>query len=83
MEFSDRSYPRVADAQKLANSRRKPILVHLANILTRTFGLSHSGDDGLDLAEVESARLLGLGPDILKEIARQTKELVDASANMF
>lgn len=85
-EFSDQ-FVRVARMHEkpvLNEQTEKSILVvHLANILTRTFGLSHSGDDGLDLAEVESARLLGLGPDILKEIARQTKELVDASANMF
>jgi len=59
------------------------LVVHLANILTRTIELSSYSGEGMDLNAIESARLLGLGPEVLTEIARQTKELVDASANMF
>jgi len=64
-------------------TERSILVVHLANIITRVIGMSTYSGDGLDLAAVESATLLGLGPDVLAEIAQQTKELVDASANMF
>jgi len=64
-------------------SEKSILVIHLANILTRTIDMSHYAGEGLDLVEVESARLLRLGPDVLAEIAHETKELVDASANMF
>jgi HD-like signal output (HDOD) protein len=68
----------------LSDKTEKSILiVHLANIITRTIGLSHYNDEGLDLAAVESAKLLGLTSDTLTEIAKETKKLVEASANMF
>lgn len=59
------------------------LIIHLANILTRTIGLSHYTDEGLDLAAIESAQLLGLSPEALNEIAQATKKLVETSANMF
>ena len=68
----------------LSEQTEKSILViHLANILTRTIGYSHYNDEGLDLGSIESAKLLGLKPETLTDIGREAKKLVEASANMF
>ncbi|MEN6475594.1 MAG: HDOD domain-containing protein [Syntrophaceae bacterium] len=85
-EFADQ-FVRVAQMHEepaMNEKTEKSILVvHLANILTRTIGMSNYTDEGLNPAAIESARLLGLAPEVLTEIAQETKKLVEASANMF
>lgn len=85
-EFSD-PFVRMAQMHEqpaLGDQTPKAVLVvHLANILTRTIGLSAYSEESIDLSSLESARLLGLSPEVSAEVAQETKKLVEASASMF
>ncbi len=80
-------YIRVAemhDTQKLFPSTKKEVLVvHLANLLTRTIGFSPIDDDWLDLPDVESAKLLELSASDLDGASGDVKQIIETSATIF
>ncbi len=59
------------------------LVVHLANMLTRKMGYSSFEWDGSDLAELSSARLLGLSSDTIDRVEGKVKEVIKDIAHLF
>lgn len=59
------------------------LVVHLANMLTRKMGYSSFDWDGSDLAELSSARLLGLSSDTIDRVEGKVKEVIKDIAHLF
>ncbi len=59
------------------------LAVHLANMLTRTIGCSLFDESALDLAGLESARLLGLDGPALEPIKEEVQKVMQESPQSF
>ncbi len=64
-------------------TNREILVVHLANMLTRKMGYSSFEWDGGDLAELSSARLLGLSSDAIGRVEEKVKEVIKDIAHLF
>lgn len=84
--FTD-EFVRVAqmhDEERFFPTTQKEILiVNLASILTRKIGFSLFSDEGLDLAAIESAQLLGLDSAALEEICQGIVQRMQETSNIF
>ena len=54
---------------------KEPLVIHLANMLTRNIGYSLF-DNEIDLAELDSARLLEVDADALENIGEEIKKII-------
>ncbi len=85
-EFSD-EFVRVAQQHEnptfSEHTDKTVMVVHLANMLTRAIGYSLYADEELDLASLDSARLLGLDSSTLRELAQEVKKMVQSSVSSF
>jgi HD-GYP domain-containing protein (c-di-GMP phosphodiesterase class II) len=71
------------EGHELTPETEKEILViHLANMLTRTIGYSLF-DDEVDLKELDSAKFLEMDPDILVGIGEEIKKFIKDVAHLF
>lgn len=59
------------------------VIIHLANMMTRKIGLSLYNEEGLNLGEIESGRLLALDEEVLNSIAEDVRKTVQESASYF
>jgi putative nucleotidyltransferase with HDIG domain len=64
-------------------TNREILVVHLANMLTRKMGYSSFEWAGGDLAELSSARLLGLSSDAIGCVEETVKEVIKDIAHLF
>ena len=80
-------YVRVANAHegtKFTEATKKEVLVvNLANKLTRKIGYSLFNDEQMDVAGLESAKLLNLESDVLEEISEEVMDLMQKNASIF
>lgn len=53
------------------------LIVHLANILVRTLGFSLKPDEGIEVEEIESAKLLNIDKSSLEEVLISVKEGIE------
>ena len=65
-----------------AETEKEILVIHLANMLTRTIGFSLFDDD-VDFNELDSAKFLELGPDSLGEIGEEVKTIIQDVAHLF
>lgn len=71
------------EGDELSPETEKEILViHLANILTRTIGFSLF-DEEVDLNELNSAKFLKMDADILGQIGEEVKGIIQDIAHLF
>jgi hypothetical protein len=72
------------DEEKFFPTTQKEILiVHLASMLTRKIGFSLFVDEALDLAGIESAKLLELDPAALTAVCEETTKKMNDTSNIF
>ena len=71
------------EGHELTPETEKEILViHLANMLTRTIGYSLF-DDEVDFKELDSAKFLEMDPDTLVGIGEEIKKIIQDVAHLF
>jgi HD-like signal output (HDOD) protein len=71
------------EGHELTEETEKEILViHLANMLTRTIGYSLF-DDEVDFKELDSAKFLEMDPDTLVGIGEEIKKIIQDVAHLF
>jgi putative nucleotidyltransferase with HDIG domain len=71
------------EGYELTQETEKEILiVHLANMLTRTIGYSLF-DDEVDFKELDSAKFLEIDPDKLSKIGEEVKAVIQDVAHLF
>ncbi len=72
------------DDPTLSPATQKEILVvHLANILTRTIGFSPTDGEEVTFSEIESAKLLEITPEILGEVSDELKTIMQDTKHIF
>ena len=65
-----------------AETEKEILIIHLANMLTRTIGYSLFDDD-VDFTELDSAKFLELDPDTLSGIGEEIKKIIQDVAHLF
>ena len=65
-----------------AETEKEILVIHLANILTRTIGYSLFDDD-VDFNELDSAKFLEMEPDTLNGIGEEVKTIIQDVAHLF
>ena len=65
-----------------AETEKEILVIHLANVLTRTIGYSLFEDD-VDYNELDSARFLEMEPDALNGIGEEIKTIIQDVAHLF
>jgi HD-like signal output (HDOD) protein len=58
------------------------LVVHLANMLTRSLGFSLFEDE-VNFAEIQSAQLLKLDPESIESIGEELKQILQDVAHLF
>lgn len=64
------------------NALREILVVHLANMITRSIGLSLFEDE-VDLAELRSSQILKIEPDAIESIGEELKAIMRDVAHLF
>ena len=73
---------RLHEGPKFDSTTPKEVLVvNLACNLVREMGLGFFGPNEIDLSTIESANILGLNPDVLKQIAEEVKESLNTAVD--
>jgi len=84
--FGD-EFTRVVSLHEGANfteqTNKEILIVHLSNILTRKIGLSFFDWDGNDLADILSAKLLGITSESLDRVEKKIKVVIHDVAHLF
>lgn len=70
------------DPELTAETEKEMLVVHLANMLTRTIGYSLFDDD-VDFNELDSAKFLELDPDTISGIGEEVKKIIQDVAHLF
>jgi putative nucleotidyltransferase with HDIG domain len=70
------------DTEFTEDTEREILIVHLANILTRNIGFSLI-EDQLDVAEIESAKILNMEPQAIEGIGQDIKTIIQDVAHLF
>jgi putative nucleotidyltransferase with HDIG domain len=70
------------DTEFNADAAQEILVVHLANMLTRTLGFSLFEDD-VDFAELQSAQLLKIAPETIESIGEELKLILQDVAHLF
>ena len=65
-----------------AETEKEILVIHLANMLTRTIGYSLFEDD-VDFNELDSAKFLEMDPDTLSGIGEEVKRIIQDVAHLF
>ena len=65
-----------------AETEKEILVIHLANMLTRTIGYSLFEDD-VDFSELDSAKFLEIDPDTLSGIGEEIKNIIQDVAHLF
>ncbi len=65
-----------------AETEKEILVIHLANMLTRTIGYSLYDDD-VDFNELDSAKFLEMEPDTLRGIGEEVKTIIQDVAHLF
>lgn len=65
-----------------AETEKEILVIHLANMLTRTIDYSLFDDD-VDFTELDSAKFLELDPDTLSGIGEEIKKIIQDVAHLF
>ena len=65
-----------------AETEKEILVIHLANMLTRTIGYSLFEDD-VDFNELDSAKFLEMEPDTLSGIGEEIKNIIQDVAHLF
>ena len=65
-----------------AETEKEILVIHLANMLTRTIGFSLF-DDEVDFKELDSAKFLEMDPDTLVGIGEEIKKIIKDVAHLF
>lgn len=66
-----------------AGAGKEPVIVHVANMMTREIGYSLHPSAGIPLHELEGARFLNLDAGVLSQVAEETAELMTKYAGAF
>jgi len=84
--FGD-EFTRVVSLHEGANfteqTNKEILIVHLSNILTRKIGLSFFDWEGNDLADILSAKLLGITSESLDRVEKKIKVVIHDVAHLF
>jgi HD-like signal output (HDOD) protein len=65
-----------------AETEKEILVIHLANMLTRTIGYSLFEDE-VDFNELDSAKFLEMDPDTLNGIGEEVKNIIQDVAHLF
>jgi len=65
------------------NTDQPILVVHLANVMARKIGYSFFNDGSIDLENEHSAKLLGIGNDLLAEVGEEVSVLMKSSVGGF
>ena len=65
-----------------SDTKRDILIVNLANMLTRKIGFSLYEDE-IDFAELESAQLLKIKPDLIDQLGQEIKQIIADVAHLY
>jgi len=70
------------DTEFSEDASQEILVVHLANMLTRTLGFSLFEDE-VDFAELQSAQILKIAPETIESIGEELKQILKDVAHLF